>query len=173
MSRPASELLIRPAAVTEAPKLTELVRRSKAYWGYSSEFLERAAAELTVSDQEIADGKVSVAQFDERPVGISVLDLGDPPELVALFVEPDLIGHGVGRALLAHELERARAAGVESVLTESDPNAELFYREHGAVRAGHRTSPTTGRDLMLLRLSTGWPADDERAAGRREITQAP
>jgi hypothetical protein len=38
------------------------------------------------------------------------------------------------------------------VLIESDPNAEPFYRAHGAMEIGHRTSPTTGRDLTLLRL---------------------
>jgi GNAT superfamily N-acetyltransferase len=149
--RQAPELLIRPAAASEAAELTALVMRSKAYRGYTAEFLRQATPELTVSEQDIAEGKVSVAELDERPVGISVLDLAEPPELAALFVEPDVIGTGVGRALLAHELERARAAGVDSVLIESDPNAEPFYRAHGAEPIGARTSPTTGRQLTLLR----------------------
>jgi hypothetical protein len=87
---PALRLLIRPAAVSEAAELTALVMRSMAYWGYSGEFLEQAAPELAVSEQEIADGMVSVAELDKRPVGVSVRDLADRPELVALFVEPDL-----------------------------------------------------------------------------------
>ena len=95
---------------------------------------------------------MSVAELNERPVGISVLDLAEPAELVALFVEPDVIGRGVGRALLAHELNRARAAGMDSVLIESDPNAEPFYRAHGAEPIANRTAPTTGRQLTLLRL---------------------
>lgn len=155
MGEPASRLLIRPAAGSEAAQLTGLVVRSKAHWGYSAEFIAQAAPELTVTEEEIADGKVSVAELDGRPVGVSVLDLSDPPELVALFVEPDLIGKGVGRALLKHELARAQSAGVESVLIESDPNAEPFYRSQGAVPTGHRTSPTTGRELTLLRLPVG------------------
>jgi GNAT superfamily N-acetyltransferase len=126
--------------------------RSKAYWGYSTEFLERAAPELTVSERDIRHGKVSVAELDKRPVGISVFDLADPPELVALFVEPEMIGKGLGRALLHHVLEQARSAGIDSVLIESDPNAEPFYRAQGAIAVGTRTSPTTGRRLTLLRL---------------------
>jgi GNAT superfamily N-acetyltransferase len=143
--RQSPELLIRPAAASEAAQLTALVMRSKAYWGYTAEFLRQAAPELTVSEQDIAEGKVSVAERDERPVGISVLDLAEPPELAALFVEPDVIGTGVGRALLAHELERARAAGVDSVLIESDPNAEPFLpsprsrTDRGEDIADHRT----------------------------------
>jgi GNAT superfamily N-acetyltransferase len=155
------ELLIRPAAVSEAAQLTALVMRSKAYWGYSADFLRQAAPELTVSEQDIVAGKVSVAERDERPVGISVLDLAEPPELVALFVERDMIGRGVGGALLAHALERARAAGVDSVLIESDPNAEPFYRAHGAEPIGERTSTTTGRQLTLLRLRV---PDDQSSA---------
>jgi GNAT superfamily N-acetyltransferase len=160
------ELRIRPAAASEAAQLTGLVMRSKAYWGYGAEFLRQAAAELTVSEQDIAERKVSVAERDERPVGISVLDLAEPAELVALFVEPDAIGRGVGRALLAHELERARAAGVDSVLIESDPNAEPFYRAHGAEPIGERRSPATGRQLTLLRLRVpeGSRAADQSSA---------
>jgi GNAT superfamily N-acetyltransferase len=152
MTRTLGQLMIRGAATSEAPQLTALVMRSKAYWGYSPEFLDQAAPELTVSELDIADGKVSVAELAERPVGVSILDLADPPELVALFVEPEAIGTGIGRALLRHALERAQGAGVDNVLIESDPNAEPFYRAHGAMEIGHRTSPTTGRDLTLLRL---------------------
>lgn len=73
--------------------------------------------------------------------------------MIALFVEPELIGKGVGRALLYDALKQARSAGIESVLIESDPNAEAFYRAHGAVPVGRRTSPTSGRELTLLRLA--------------------
>lgn len=161
MTEPASGLLIRPAAASEADELTALVLRSKAHWGYSSAFLARAASELAVSGEEIADAKVSVAEIDGRPVAVSVLDLADPPELVALFVEPDFIGRRIGHALLQHALEQAESAGIESLLIESDPNAEPFYRAHGAIPIGHRTSPTTGRDLTLLRLARPSGGDDQ------------
>lgn len=152
MTEPTAQVLIRPATPSEAAELTALVIRSKSYWGYSSEFLAQAAPELTISEEEIAEGKASVAELDGRPVGIYVLDLAHPPELVALFVEPEFIGKRLGHALLRHAIDRARSAGIESVLIESDPNAEAFYRAHGAVPIGHRTSPTTGRTLTLLRL---------------------
>jgi GNAT superfamily N-acetyltransferase len=160
-------MLIRPAVTSEAPLLTALVMRSKAYWGYSREFLEQAAPELTVSEPDIADGKVSVAELARRRVGVSILDLADPPELVALFVEPEAIGKGIGRALLRHALERARGAGTDSVLIESDPNAESFYRAHGAIEIGRRRSPTTGRDLTLLRLPIEALTANRSLANRR------
>ena len=144
--------MIRAAAAHEAAELTALVRRSKAYWGYSPEFIERAAAELAVSENDIATGGVCVAEFGGRRVGVSVLKLTEPAELVALFVEPDTIAKGVGRALLQHNLEWAKRAGLNSVLIESDPNAEPFYRANGAIHVGYRRSPASGRDLPLLRI---------------------
>lgn len=171
MTEPASELLIRPGVPSEAGQLTALVRGSKGYWGYSPLFLAQAAPELTVSEDDIAHGKVFVAELRGRPVGVYVLDLAEAPELVALFVEPDFIGKRIGQALLRQAVDRARKAGIEDLLIESDPNAERFYRAHGAVPIGHRISPTTGRELTLLRLDLAAPSH-ARGAGR-VINQAP
>jgi DNA-binding transcriptional LysR family regulator len=75
-------------------------------------------------------------------------------ELTHLFVEPGDMGTGVGRALLARALDEARAAGLASVLIESDPDAERFYLAAGAERIGERRAGT-GRMLPLLRIVTG------------------
>ena len=45
VSEPASELLIRPAAISKARELSALVTLSKGYWGYCSAFLSQAAPE--------------------------------------------------------------------------------------------------------------------------------
>lgn len=149
-------LTIRPAAASEAAQLTELAVRSKGHWGYDADFMRRARPELAVSEADIEGGKVHVAERDARPVGLVTLALdADPPELAALFVEPAHIGRGVGATLLDHALERARVAGVASLVIESDPNAEAFYLARGAVRVGARRSASTGRLLPLLRMATG------------------
>jgi GNAT superfamily N-acetyltransferase len=99
---------------------------------------------------------VRVAERDGTLVGFSlcVLD-ADPPQLDMLFVDPPAIGTGAGGALLALALAEARAAGVEALELESDPDAVAFYLAKGAVRIGERRSPSTGRSLPLLRLPTG------------------
>lgn len=76
----------------------------------------------------------------------------EPPELVALFVDPPMNGHGAGRALLTRALEVAREACVNRLLIEGDPNAESFYRSRGAMPVGHRPSPATGRELPRLSI---------------------
>jgi GNAT superfamily N-acetyltransferase len=63
------------------------------------------------------------------------------------------MGAGVGRTLLEAANRLARDAGVRELLIESDPQAEAFYLRQGAERIGRRTSPSTGRELPLLRLA--------------------
>jgi GNAT superfamily N-acetyltransferase len=148
-------LLVRAAAVHEAPELTELSLRSKAHWGYDAEFMSAAREELTVQEDDIRTAIVVVAESRGRLVGFYALALDQgSPELTAMFVEPELIGQGVGRALMRHALDTASQSGVDSLLIESDPNAEAFYRSQGAVPIGQRRSRSTGRVLPLLRIPT-------------------
>ncbi len=127
--------------------------RSKAHWGYDDAFLERARTELDVTADDVARLRVGVAEDGGSPVGFYALDLDrSPSEIVAMFVAPERIGSGVGAALFAAAVDAARDAGVTTLVVESDPNAEGFYRSRGARRIGERTSASTGRTLPLLEL---------------------
>jgi GNAT superfamily N-acetyltransferase len=146
-------LAIRPARPGEEPALSALALRSKGHWGHDEAFLERARPELTVRPDHLERWVVRVAERDGAPVGFAAVDLG-ARELEMLFVDPDAIGTGAGRALLRDALEHAREAGLAELLIESDPDAEPFYRSQGAEPAGTRTSWSTGRELPLLRIRT-------------------
>ena len=146
--------MTRAARAGEAGPLSALALRSKAHWGYDEAFLEACREELAVAEADIAAGLVAVAEDAGAVLGFATVRLEAPAELEALFVDPAVMGKGAGRALVAWARETARAAGVASLLVESDPNAEPFYLRHGAVRIGERTSPSTGRALPLLRLAT-------------------
>lgn len=145
---------IRPAREAELAALTALVRASKAHWGYDQDFLIAAEDELRITQEDLTERTVRVAEHAGAVVGVSVLDLtgDDDAELTMLFVAPPAIGTGVGHALLEHAVAQARVTGVAGLLLESDPNAEPFYVAHGARRVGTRRSPSTGRALPLLRL---------------------
>ena len=130
-------MTIRPARAGEEAELTELAIRSKGHWGHDAAFLERARPELTVRPEHLRRWIVRVAERDGAVVGFAAVGL-EPAELEMLFVDPAAIGTGLGRALLI----------------ESDPDAEPFYRAHGAEPAGTRTSSSTGRELPLLRIAT-------------------
>ncbi|MEA2130971.1 MAG: hypothetical protein QOJ85_3862 [Solirubrobacteraceae bacterium] len=152
MSRP---LVVCRAGCGEAAQITALVLRSKAVWGYDAQFMRRAAAELVVSEHDIAVRDVFVAHFGETLAGVVGIDhVTEPPELDLLFVDPTYMGTGVGRSLLRHALAAARARGLRELAIASDPHAEAFYVSQGAVRVGTQRSPSTGRELPLLRIAT-------------------
>lgn len=145
-------LRIRAGRRHEARLLSELALRSKGHWGYDPAFLQACRAELTLTPEQIESRRVAVAERDGRIVGFSAL-AGQPPSgtLENLFVEPDHIGTGVGRALWQHAVEVAGGLGFEHLTLEADPGAEPFYLAMGARRRGVVPSGSiAGRVIPLL-----------------------
>ncbi|ACU74514.1 GCN5-related N-acetyltransferase [Catenulispora acidiphila DSM 44928] len=133
----SSDLTFRSARPDETDALTELVMRSKAHWGYSEEFMESCRAELTIHPDQIAPSRITVAEAGGLVVAVASLE-GEPPhgELGSLFVDPDRIGKGVGRALFRHMADVARGVGIRTLMLDADPHAEPFYEAMGCVRVG-------------------------------------
>ncbi|MEU5313239.1 GNAT family N-acetyltransferase [Streptomyces sp. NPDC021562] len=125
---------IRAARPGEAGFLSDLALRSKAHWGYDTEFLAACRAELTLTDAELAGRRTAVAERDGRVVGFTTLE-GEPPQgvLGMMFVDPRAIGEGVGRRLFTHVVETAAALGFTQFTIDADPNAEPFYEAMGGV----------------------------------------
>ena len=153
---PAAEpdLCIRPARAGEAGELSALAMRSKAYWGYDDTFLRAVRPMLTFTEADLAAAAVFVLQEAGGAAGMYRLT-GRPPEgeLEALWLDPHLIGRGVGRRLFQHALRTACGLGFAALTIESDPHAEGFYRAMGARRIGERAAPS-GRTLPVLRVAT-------------------
>ncbi|MFE2495764.1 GNAT family N-acetyltransferase [Streptomyces scopuliridis] len=126
---------IRQARPDEARALSALVLRSKAHWGYDEAFLAACRDELTISADEMTARRLVVAEDESSGEALGVASLeGRAPDgtLGLLFVEPRVIGLGIGRALYAHVLDTARELGFERLTIDSDPHAVDFYRALGA-----------------------------------------
>ena len=136
--------LIRAARASEARLLSELALRSKAHWGYSSEFLETVRAELSYNEKQLQceHMRFFVPEQAARPVGFYALahQSGTQIELDALFVEPECIGKGFGRLLIEHAKSVAATMGARKLIIQGDPNAERFYLAAGGVLTGTRES---------------------------------
>ena len=155
MNRPVK---IRAANINEAEALTGLAIRSKAYWGYPQSFMEACRNELTVTVQALtsADFHYLVAEKDSRLLGYYAIEkLADREfELEALFVEPDFIGKGIGRALMDHAKKLVKKLGGGSLTIQGDPNTEKFYLAAGGNPAGSRESSSIpGRSLPLFTIN--------------------
>ncbi|WP_405483356.1 GNAT family N-acetyltransferase [Streptomyces sp. NBC_00009] len=128
----AGTVRVRRATARDAKRLTRLVRTSRAYEApYAS-----MVAGYRVGPDYIEAHRVFVAAgTDDLVLGFYALTLV-PPELDLMFVADAAQGLGIGRLLVAHMKDEARAAGLTSVRVVSHPPAEGFYRSTGAVRTG-------------------------------------
>ena len=137
---------IRRAMETEAPVLSSLAMRAKAHWGYAAEMLERWRAELAVSPGHVRERPTFVAVVGAEIVGFYSLRPAQTVwEVDNLWVLPEFMHQGVGRALLSHALATAANGGAREVTVDADPNAEPFYLECGATRCGVVPAPIPGQ----------------------------
>ncbi len=156
--RQADLALIRAARPAEAGALTALALAAKAHWGYPASFMARCRSALTIEPAMIRRHVFRLAEgeggfilgfygFEPDPAGIG---------LSHLFVRPDAIGGGIGRALWEDAVALARRKGYGRMMIVGDPHAAGFYHRMGAVPAGAVPSEIDpARALPLFRLELG------------------
>ena len=139
---------IRRARAGEAASLSALALRAKAHWGYDDAFLAACREELTVPEAAIAAGEVSVHD-DAGAAGYLWLRIaGGVAEVEHLFVAPERIGSGIGRALWAQAEAAARRRGIAELRLTADPFAEGFYGAMGCVPIGSEPSASVAGRLL-------------------------
>jgi ribosomal protein S18 acetylase RimI-like enzyme len=157
--------LIRDARAEEALALEALQRRASDVW---EEYRAQLAAHpdaITPPHQAIAERRVRVAvDAAGRRLGFStVLPVhADRCELDDLFVEPEWMRRGVGRALVDDLATRAHTAGASYVDVIANPNALGFYRRLGF----HVTDETSTRFGAAPRTTLALPRSATRPEPR-------
>jgi GNAT superfamily N-acetyltransferase len=127
------EPLIRVAAPEDMRALRELFRRaSVSNEGDRASLLAHPEA-LELSDRFVRDGLTRVAVVDGRIGGFATLD---GAELEDLFVDPDWVRRGIGRALVLDAVAVARASGLERLEVTANDHALGFYQSVGFVLDG-------------------------------------
>ncbi|NNE43441.1 MAG: GNAT family N-acetyltransferase [Gemmatimonadetes bacterium] len=145
------KLTIEPARPEDAARLTGIVLRSKRHWGYPDELIEQWRDDLTITPDYIRRAQVLVARNAEHLAGVSALvRTGTDWELEHLWVDPDHMGTGAGRALFERAVATVRSAGGRGFKIVADPNAEPFYLHMGARRTGDVPAQPAGRRLPVL-----------------------
>lgn len=137
-----------------AGALTKIAFAAKGHWGYPEEWIHRWAGELTVTAEYISAHPTYAAVLEGEIVGFHALQLGSSEAVLDhLWVRPNAMRKGVGRALFEHAENLARERGAGSITIVGDPNAEGFYKRMGAVVYGRQPATMDGqpRFLPLLR----------------------
>jgi GNAT superfamily N-acetyltransferase len=140
---------MRDATVEDCEALSALAFASKAHWGYDDAFMEACREELTIRPVDLERARLRVAAATEI-LGFHGIDGG---ELGWMFVAPEATGRGIGTALFIDALDIARAAGIETLRIDSDPNAAAFYERMGARLVGETPSASIpGRVLPVYAI---------------------
>jgi GNAT superfamily N-acetyltransferase len=127
MSKPADSLILRLALAEEQDELEQLMAKASLELpDYREQILANPDA-IHVPPAQLANGQVIVAELEGVIVGFAAVVGG---ELDGLFVEPDLWGRGIGRALADAATHEARKRGL-SLSVVANPSARTFYESCG------------------------------------------
>jgi N-acetylglutamate synthase-like GNAT family acetyltransferase len=147
---------IRRARPDDAETLTRIAHAAKRHWGYPEHWIEHWKPDLTITPDFISTNEVFLAVVDEEIIGCCALVLSESfAELEHMWIKPEYIGAGVGRALFLHAKERAAGLKVRELELSADPNAEGFYKRMGAIRIGDVRSEIDGQPRLLPRMKVG------------------
>ncbi|MFJ7700677.1 GNAT family N-acetyltransferase [Lysinibacillus fusiformis] len=147
-------MFFRRAQVADSKILSNLAYRSKAYWGYTEDFLQKCKDKdaLTVTKDYIEKNSVYLIETDNKVVAFYSFAINEK-KLDALFLDPDYIGKGLGKLIWNHLLNKAKELELREFTIDSDPHAEGFYLKMGAQNIG--STPSTvfpERSLPLMKV---------------------
>ena len=124
---------VRPARVDEQKGLESLQQRASLSNPGNRDALLANPDAIALPIEQIVEGCVFVAEREGTVVGFAAViprpDGG--AELDAMFVEPQLWKQGIGRALVDHSADVARARAASFLHVVGNPHAEGFYTSCG------------------------------------------
>ena len=133
---------VRLAVPEDTRELTDMIVRSKFYWGYDEKYRVQLSTILAVSRERANAGDCWVAEAETgKPAAVCQFDSSaTPPHLDLLFVDPPHIRKGAGSLLLDTLIFNARSRGINRFNLDADPNAAAFYLRKGGRIIGERES---------------------------------
>jgi GNAT superfamily N-acetyltransferase len=145
---------IRDATVDDIAHLEALQLRASVVAPDYREQLLAHPEMIQLRLHDVTERRTRVAMLDQRIAGFSVVlpIAGTTCELDGLFVEPDLMGRGIGRALVNDVARTLGAQGVWHIDVIANPAAIGFYTRLGFVRGADvatQFGPAPGMRLDL------------------------
>jgi GNAT superfamily N-acetyltransferase len=149
MNLETSEYKIRNAKHGEEIFLSELAIRSKAYWGYTNDFLNTCRLHIKIDHEYIEKWPVVLIENNNEILGFySLKIIKSEPRLDNLWIEPKYIKQGIGRILFEHACETAKYLGWTHFRLAGEPDAVEFYEKMGAKLIG-KIQSRISEDLFL------------------------
>lgn len=139
-----------PAEFNDAGLLTQIAISAKRHWNYPDAWMQIWLPSLTMTPEYIGTHEVWMAIVNKHPVGYYSFDENEEGFwLDNLWISPDHMGQGIGKALFEHALERCKKHGVSVLKIEADPNAQSFYERMGAQKVAEHQTQVAGEQRVL------------------------
>jgi len=134
--------------------LTDITKKSKAYWGYSDEQMRKWSDLLTITEEYIQNNEVYKLIINQSIVAYySYFEIEkNSVRLDNLFVSPENIGKGYGKLLMNDFILKIKKSEAQRILLDADPNAQKFYESFGFVKIGEIRTSIKDRFLPIMEL---------------------
>ncbi len=135
-------LMLKIGTLNDLDLVNQLLRLSKAHWGYDQLFMDKFMKELCVKPYHLEAGLTTLVFKDNKLIGFYAFILCDDNalELDYFFLHLDHIGGGLGQEMWDACCQTAKAFGKNEFIIWVDPNAENFYLRMGCKKIGVRKS---------------------------------
>ncbi|AYM99311.1 GNAT family N-acetyltransferase [Chryseobacterium sp. 3008163] len=132
--------------------LTEITKRSKAYWGYSEEQMSRWSDLLTITSEYIDKNQVYKLIVNQSIIAYySYFEIENKNvRLDNLFVSPEYIGKGYGKLLMNDFILKIKQSEKIRIILDADPNAQKFYESFGFIKIGESETSVKDRFLPIM-----------------------
>lgn len=147
-------MTIEKANIIDNEILTAITKKSKAYWGYSAEQIQKWDKNLTISQDYIRNNATFKLIDNDLIIGYYsyVSENEKTVKLDNLFILPEHIGKGFGKQLLLDFLNRMKEQKTEKIILDSEPNAESFYSKMGFVKIGEFETSIKNRFMPIMEM---------------------
>lgn len=128
----------RHAHSSELNIINDLIRGSKAYWGYTEVFLDEFMAKWGIQEHYLHDNAVFLFEKESELMGLFAFKINKDhlPELDLFFVHRNQIGKGIGKIMWQQALNYVSERNWTEFKIIADPHAEQFYKHMGAKNIG-------------------------------------
>lgn len=136
--------------------LTEITKKSKAFWGYSEEQMTQWNDALTITKEYIQTNFAYKLIQENQVIGYYSYFNSEAAiiKLDNLFILPEYIGIGIGNQLMQDFLNRIKEnRDIKKIVLDADPNAEKFYQKFGFTTIGQLETSIKNRFLPIMELN--------------------
>ena len=145
-------MIVEKANRIDHKELTDLTKKSKSYWGYSPDQMEKWNDNLTITQEYVDNNNVFKISDNGQIIGYySYLRLNsNTVNLDNIFIYPEHIRKGYGKFLMENFIERMKNIGYKKITLDSEPNAEVFYKNFDFTVVGKLESSIKDRFLPIM-----------------------